>query len=379
MTIRTPAEVFPPGEFLADELEARGWTQTEFAGIIGRPQKLVNDIINAKRAVTPETAADFAAAFGTSAQFWMNLETVWQLSKVPARDDSIARAAKMRERFPVREMEKRGWLLIKNSDKSSILDGSQRVSALEESLKAFFGLKSIDDEIEFKHAARRNYRREVTAHQWAWIFRVNQLATALRAPVFSTANLRAKIPELERLMTEPEEIRHVPRILLECGIRFVIVEPIPGSEIQGVCFWIDDKSPVIGLTLKGDQIDKFWFDLWHELEHVLNGDGKDSLIIEEDSVNNSEFEDESEGVANRSAANHCVPTKAMDDFFLRHNPMFPEKSMLGFAKIMKRHPGIVAGQIQKRLGRWDLFKKHQPRIRHIIIQTALTDGYGVNS
>ena len=87
MTGRTPAEVFPPGEFLADELEARGWTQTEFAEIIGRPQKLVNDIINAKRGVTPETAADFAAAFGTSAQFWINHETAWQLSKVPPRKD----------------------------------------------------------------------------------------------------------------------------------------------------------------------------------------------------------------------------------------------------------------------------------------------------
>ena len=110
MNGRTPAEVFPPGEFLADELEARGWTQTEFAEIIDRPQKLVNDIINAKRGITPETAADFAAAFGTSAQFWMNLETAWQLSKVPPRDNSIARAAKLRERFPVREMCKRGWI-----------------------------------------------------------------------------------------------------------------------------------------------------------------------------------------------------------------------------------------------------------------------------
>ena len=45
MTSRIPAEVFPPGEFLADELEARGWTQTEFAEMINRPQKLVNDIV----------------------------------------------------------------------------------------------------------------------------------------------------------------------------------------------------------------------------------------------------------------------------------------------------------------------------------------------
>ena len=45
-----PAEVFPPGEFLRDELEARGWNQTEFAEILGREPRVVNEIILAKRA-----------------------------------------------------------------------------------------------------------------------------------------------------------------------------------------------------------------------------------------------------------------------------------------------------------------------------------------
>jgi HTH-type transcriptional regulator / antitoxin HigA len=368
MNKRISAEVFPPGEFLGDELEARGWTQTEFAEIIGRPQKLVNDIVLGKRSVTPETAADFAAALGTSAQFWMNLETAWQLSKIPPRDDSIARAAKLRERFPVREMCKRGWVSPGSSP-----------NELEKNVLSFFEIDSVESPIELLHVARRNYQKEVTAHQWAWIFRVNQLATSLRVPAFSGATLRAKITDLERLMVEPEEIRHVPRILMECGVRLVIVEPIPGSEIQGVCFWMhDNKSPVIGLTLKGDQIDKFWFDFWHEIEHVLNGDGKDGMIIEDFDETKADA-NEAEKNANRSAANHCVPLGAMRDFILRHNPMFSEKSMLGFARIVKRHPGIVAGQIQRQTGRWDLFKKHQPRIRHVITQTALTDGYGVSS
>jgi HTH-type transcriptional regulator / antitoxin HigA len=368
MATRTPAEVFPPGEFLADELEARGWTQTEFAEIIGRPQKLVNDIILSKRGITPETAADFAAALGTSAQFWMNLDTTWQLSKVPPRDDSIARVAKLRERFPVREMCKRRWILVSSSP-----------IELERQVLSFFEIDSIDDPIERLHAARRNYQKEITTHQWAWIFRVKQLATALKTPAFSGSTLRKRIPELEALMIEPEGVRYVPRILFECGVRFVVVEPIPGSEIQGVCFWINDnRSPVIGLTLKGDQIDKFWFDLWHELEHVLNGDGKDGPIIEDFDENNSS-DDETEKNANRAAADHCVPLGPMKDFILRHNPMFSEKSLLGFARIMKRHPGIVAGQIQKRMGRWDLFKKHQAKIRNILIQTAPTDGYGVNT
>jgi HTH-type transcriptional regulator / antitoxin HigA len=73
-----PAEAFPPGEFLRDELEARGWTQTEFAQMIGKSHRLVNELIMGKRAVTPETAHKLAAAFGTSAQLWMNLETAFK-------------------------------------------------------------------------------------------------------------------------------------------------------------------------------------------------------------------------------------------------------------------------------------------------------------
>ncbi len=365
MSNRVPAEIFPPGDFLSDELEARDWTQTEFAEIIGRPTRLVNEIVAGKRGITPETARDFAAGLGTSAQFWMNLETAYQLSKVPERDPAIAREAKLRERFPVREMAKRGWI-----------PAGKMNAAIEAAVLGHFGLQSIDDRVQFSHAARRSYEEDLSSAQYAWLFRVRQLASALRVAKFTSEKLRAAVPELERLMTEPEEIRNVPRILSSAGVRLVVVEPIPGSKIQGVCFWLEENTaPVIGLSMKGDAIDKFWFDLWHEIEHVLRGDGKNGAVIDDfDDVGNTE--DESESAANLGAADHCVPTKQMRDFILRHKPMFSEKNMIGFSRIMKRHPGIVAGQIQRAVDRYDLFKKHQPRVRQILIETALTDGYG---
>lgn len=75
MEERRPAEVFHPGEHLLDELNARGWTQTEFAEIVGRSVRLVNEIIKGKRGITPETARGFAAALGTSPEFWLNLDS----------------------------------------------------------------------------------------------------------------------------------------------------------------------------------------------------------------------------------------------------------------------------------------------------------------
>ena len=93
MNARIPAEVFAPGEFLSEELEARGWSQTELAEILARPPRLINEIIAGKRAITPETAKGLAAAFGTSPQFWMNLETSYQLSKAQIAEKEVSRRA----------------------------------------------------------------------------------------------------------------------------------------------------------------------------------------------------------------------------------------------------------------------------------------------
>jgi HTH-type transcriptional regulator/antitoxin HigA len=70
-----PAEVFPPGEFIRDELEARGWTQGDLAQIMGRPLQFVNELVAGKKQITPETALGLAKAFGDDdALYWMNLD-----------------------------------------------------------------------------------------------------------------------------------------------------------------------------------------------------------------------------------------------------------------------------------------------------------------
>ena len=365
MAERIPAEVFPPGEFLADELETRGWTQSEFAAIIRRPVGLVNEIIAGRKSITPETARELAAALGTTPQFWLNLENAYQLWKTApsSSEEVIKREARLRERFPVREMIKRGWI-----------ESSEKFELIEKQICDFYCISSGDEEPQLLHAARR--KQDLTAFQEAWLFRVKQLATAYRVSPYSERKLRNSLADLENLLTEPEEISEVPKILAECGVRFVIVEPIPNSKIDGACFWIDrERSPVIGLTLKRDYIDRFWFNLRHEIEHVLREDGKTHIAV--DDFESPQIEDESEKAANSAAAEFCVPQKALNDFIVRHDPMYPTIEFVGFSRLMKRHPGIVAGQLQKKIGRHDLFKKkYQPRIREIITSVALTDGYG---
>ena len=89
----TPAEVFPPGDFIREELEARQWTQGDLASVLCRPLQAINEIVNGKKKITAETAKELAAAFGTSPDLWLNLETTYQLSKAKAPDPAIARRA----------------------------------------------------------------------------------------------------------------------------------------------------------------------------------------------------------------------------------------------------------------------------------------------
>lgn len=89
-----PAEVFPPGQFVRDELEARRWSQGDLAAILNRPIQVVNEIINGRKQITAETAKQLALAFGTSPELWLNLETAYRLAVSKDPDPRIARRAR---------------------------------------------------------------------------------------------------------------------------------------------------------------------------------------------------------------------------------------------------------------------------------------------
>lgn len=76
-----PDLAIPPGEFLAEELGARGLTQSQLARQMGRPLQAVNEIVRGKKRITGETALQLAEALGTSADFWMRLESDYELNK----------------------------------------------------------------------------------------------------------------------------------------------------------------------------------------------------------------------------------------------------------------------------------------------------------
>jgi HTH-type transcriptional regulator/antitoxin HigA len=167
---------------------------------------------------------------------------------------------------------------------------------------------------------------------------------------------------------------------MDCGIRYVIVESLPSAKIDGVCFWLNETSPVIGMSLRYDRIDNFWFVLRHEIEHVLRGHGKAAAMLdtelEKSKAGTGADLPEEERVANDAAADFCVPRTKLENFIARKAPVFTERDIRGFATTLQVHPGIIAGQLQNKTGRYDLFRNHLVKIRSIVTPNAYVDGWG---
>ena len=371
MTNKRPAEIFPPGIFLKEEMDARNWTQTDLAEILGKSTRLVNEIINVKRSVTPETAKVLSKAFGTSAMYWLNLETAWQLFQLDEGEETVERRAKLYDKFSVKEVIRRGWV-----------PASESIDVLEKNFLDFYEIKSMDETPRLSASFRRsNQDEEVNSVQLAWLYGAKKLTKNLVVNKFIPKNINNLVGELDNLKHSAEEIRKIPRLLSEYGIRFVIVEPFHGSKIDGVCFWLNAQSPVIAMTLRLDKIDNFWFTLIHELRHVANRDGIDSPIVDIDLTQNIITEtDAIEIKANEEAAEFLISKESMDDFIARVAPLYSREKVYGFARRLNVHPGIVVGRLQylKEIPHANL-NNFIEKVRTLITPNAITDGYGYSA
>jgi HTH-type transcriptional regulator/antitoxin HigA len=366
MANRVPAEVFPPGEFIREELDTRGWTQGDLAQIMDRPLRLVNELVAGKKQITPETARGLATAFGDNDPlYWMSLDSAYRLANSAPVDDSVARRAKLYSRFPVREIMKRNWI-----------EASDNLDVIEHRVCRFFGIRTIDEPLHFDHAAKADQYDERTSIQYAWLYRAKELAQAVHSVSYSEKKLRAALSALKELLAAPEEIRQTAHILAEAGVRLVIVEYLPGAKIDGATFWLGD-SPVIAMSLRFDRVDNFWFVLRHEIEHVLNRDGSIIDIELMEKIRDNVILPQEEVRANSEASEFCVPQDELKSFIVRIRPLYSEQRILLFSKRLSVHPGIVVGQLQFRKEiPYTHFHKFRVKIREIVTQTTLTDGWG---
>lgn len=365
-----------PGQLIQALLDAKGWHQRTLAIVLGVEETGVSKLIGGKKPLSADQALVLQDLFQVPAERLMALQQSYDLAKarITAQPDpNRTNRAHLFGGLPISEMTKRGWL----PGISDVRD----VENVEKALAKYFGVTNPYEIEILPHAAKKTaVSVDATPVQIAWLYRVKQIAEEILVGKFSIEAARNVVSKLSALLLSREEIRKVPRILAESGIRFIIVESLPSAKIDGVCFWLNEKSPVIGMSLRFDRIDNFWFVLRHELEHILQGHGQAVAMLdaelEGDRAGTGSEIAEEERIANAAAANFCVPSKSLKAFIDRKAPYFAEQDILGFAALLKIHPGLVAGQLRHATDRHDLFHKHLVKIRSVIAPNSAVDGWG---
>lgn len=364
-----PLLVDHPGTFIAEELEARAWAQADLAYILGINGSQLNRLIKGTTDITPDSAVALADAFDMPAEFFLNLQKQYDLAKVRKADPGVRTRASWVSKFPIREMIKRGWI----EDAEPAL--------LDLQMMRFFGKNRVED-IPFvsdapmlAHAARKSDYEGTTEIQYVWLNRVRKIAEQMECPLYSEEGLRKSLPSIREHMLIKDDLIHIPAILKRCGVRFILVDALPGSKIDGVCIWLDGQ-PVIGMTLRLDRLDNFCFVLRHEIEHVLNRDGKEETFAPVDSDTGTESLIACEKIANDAAGEFCIPRALLDSFIARKSPFISREDVLKFAARAEVHPAIVVGQIQNQTKKWGWLREFQIGVREHLMDWEFKDGWG---
>ena len=358
------------GEILKGILAERGWTQIDLAEVMGQPHTTVHSLLNGRKVLDAEIALALGAALGPSAEYWLDIDSRYRLANAKVKVSNVERRAKIFNKAPVTEMVRRGWIV-----------GSKDLSVLEDNLLRFFNINSLDETPQpIPHAARKSTEyTSVTPSQMAWLFRARHLSQSVAARPFTTHRFAQSLAGLKTFLENPLDIRRVPSVLAEGGVRMLVVQPLAKSKIDGASFWLDTKSPVIVLSMRYDRIDYFWHTLWHELGHIHN---RDNFALDQDMLPAEKAQDEkcrpeSELMADSFAVQNLVPQDRLDDFIVRVSPLFSRNRVVGFSKLRGVHPGIVVGQLQHRgeIG----YTNHRNllvKVREVVVESALTDGFG---
>ncbi len=332
MSTRVP-DPKPVGQILGRELDARGWTQADFALVIGRPTQFVSEIVTGKKEITRESAAQIGAALDQEPEYWLRLQDGYLLreqeknSQTQQELSDVRRRARLNERAPVALLQKRGFLTARSLDD------------LEAEVADLLGLDSIDAAPALAFAARRsNDTADYLPAQRAWAACVRRQARARSQPEpLSRTKLVELAASLPTLVKTPTGFRDLPARFAEVGVILEYVEAFPGAKIDGCAFMIE-QTPVIGISGRGKRLDKVLFTLLHEIAHILLGHVDTETIIE---TLDEHQEDDSEVAANKKAAS-WVWTKPL--------PTPPERITAGWVEAEAAQRGIapilVVGRLQ---------------------------------
>jgi HTH-type transcriptional regulator/antitoxin HigA len=248
------------------------------------------------------------------------------------------------KRFPLAAMAKLGWI----AKRANLINHAEEI--MRDLIRRAGGEHVLPAALYRKNdQARANAKMDPYALK-AWCWQVLACANATPLPAAyrpGTVDIEF-LQKVARLSWSEEGPRLAREFLAKHGIHLVCVEHLPRTHLDGAALQLADGTPVIGLTLRYDRLDNFWFCLLHELAHIgRHMDGKrDEVFIDDhnlgvvEGVRRDPKEDEADGWANAA----LIPPEVWQTSRVGNNPS--PIAVVELAQKLGIHPAIVAGRVR---------------------------------
>ena len=320
-------------EAIRFRMEQMGLKQKDLAPLLGAKSR-VSEILSGKRPLTLAMARALHSKLKIPADILLGRDEAELPDVIDPTD------------YPVKEMHKFGWF-----EKWKGLDWAEVKGEAEEMLQAFFSLFSGPRHLAFNRAGFRDSSELDERALDAWRCRVLTVAGRRDLPAFDPGQISpTTLSELAQLSRFKDGPRRALAFLQERGIAVVIASHLSKTYLDGAALLGPEGRPVIGLTLRHDRLDNFWFTLFHEVGHVLLHLGEDhrSFFDDTESGDTSRLEAE----ANEFALGHLIP----DWEWRRIQHLRLAEEIRAEAKRLKIHFSIIAGRLRRQANDYRLHR-----------------------
>ncbi len=321
-------------------------TARDLMPFIGSRAK-VSEVLSGKRAITMSMARALHQHLGISAEVLLQEPGATLSDTAPGLEYA---------RFPLTAMARLGWITqarnMKDQAEELITDLINRA-----------GVGALAPAPLY----RKNDSRRVNAktddyalRAWCWQVlaqsRDRQPGVEYQPEVFTSDSLR-EVAEMSVLENGPLQARD---FLFQRGIGLEFVKHLPRTHLDGAALRLPDSNPVIGLTLRYDRIDNFWYTLLHELAHVglhLNECSDERGFVDDHSLRSVESggSDTTEQEADDMAQDALIPPEIWGEGVITADPN--PMAVLRMAWEARVHPAIVAGRVRFEKGEYRLLSQ----------------------
>lgn len=328
-----------PGENIQEKLSSSGMSRKELAIRTGVTEKHICTVVNGDKGISTAFARKLGYVF-ENASYWLDLQAKYDEYQMRIQEENDISQEEIALLKPLHDILayfiERGYLHNNCGDASKVMQ-----------LREFLQISNLTliPKVSYNAAYRAQLTSNVKVNPYV-LFAWQRLCEKETENIPVSRNidrelLRSSVEKIKQLMLGNinKGIQELQNIFADCGIAFQVVKNFRGAPVQGFIKEVGGSKLILCLTIRGKRADRFWFTLFHEVAHILNGDFK-ARFVDFDSISGK-----AEELADQYARDTLIAPEKYRKFIMSRD-CTSWSSIVAFAEAIGVEPFIVLGRLQ---------------------------------